>query len=99
MPTAPDLNAVVAMPKQSSGLRRAFWAALDLGFLIWISLWFCQLARTPFWAMWLAVLTGATLLTTVLLTCLVRWARRDDLRDKQFSLATLLLATACLAIF
>jgi hypothetical protein len=87
------------MPNQTNGLRRACWAAIGLGYLMWVALWFCQIARTPFWATWMAVLTGAILLTTLLLAWLVRWARREDLHDKQFSLATLLLATALLAIF
>jgi hypothetical protein len=72
---------------------------IGLGYLTWVALWFCQLARTPFWATWMTVLTGAILLTTLLLACLMRWVRRDHLPERQFSLATLLLAIFVLAVF
>lgn len=89
----------IDMASHIPGLRRAGWATIGLGYLALAAVVLSTIADTPFLATWLAVLTGAIFLTTLLLVCLTRWATRDDLRDKQFSLATLLLATTLLAVF
>jgi hypothetical protein len=87
------------MPDKSNGVRKLGWGAVGLGYLLLVAFALSGIARTPFWLMCLAVLSGAAFLTTLLLAGLTRWALRDEVREKQFSLSTLLAAMTLLGLF